>query len=548
MWPNKNKMRRFYLFLFFLSFVITTSAKTPEGDGGKPSPWDAVLSFGTPKYEVRAVWLTTMGGLDWPHSYSQSARSMEKQKEELRNILDRLKQANINTVILQTRIRGTVIYPSRYEPWDGCLSGFPGKSPGYDALAFAINECHKRGMEVHAWIVAMPVGKWNQLGCRMLRRRFPGLIRRIGPEGYMNPEDPRTGDYLAEICAEITHRYDIDGINLDYIRYPENWSIRVSHDAARNYITSIVRKIHDAVKTEKPWVKMSCSPVGKFEDLSRYGSHGWNAYDRVCQDAQGWLRSGLMDELFPMMYFRDNQFFPFAIDWAEQSDQKMIAPGLGIYFLNPGEGDWSLGDITRELFQIRSFGLGQAFFRSKFLTDNTQGIYTFITDDFNRYPALVPPMTWERTVPTDTTYNIYAGSHPIDINDARNLVAIRLPESQMEKCRRQLGKSNCIIVPMDRYGRELIPPHDKSRKIFRSIPLLTCDGNRLQLPPERDGEEEVQTVMIKTLQGQIIAAVPTRGGIVSVRGIPNGIYTLYSLNNRKIAHRLGTFLISRPAY
>ena len=244
-------MRRFYLFLFFLSFVITTSAKTPEGDGGKPSPWDAVLSFGTPKYEVRAVWLTTMGGLDWPHSYSQSARSMEKQKEELRNILDRLKQANINTVILQTRIRGTVIYPSRYEPWDGCLSGFPGKSPGYDALAFAINECHKRGMEVHAWIVAMPVGKWNQLGCRMLRRRFPGLIRRIGPEGYMNPEDPRTGDYLAEICAEITHRYDIDGINLDYIRYPENWSIRVSHDAARNYITSIVRKIHDAVKTEK---------------------------------------------------------------------------------------------------------------------------------------------------------------------------------------------------------------------------------------------------------------------------------------------------------
>lgn len=96
-----------------------------------------------PKYEVRAVWLTTIGGIDWPHSYAQSERSAEKQKEELRAILDRLQKANINTVLLQTRIRATTIYPSLYEPWDGCLSGFPGKSPGYDALQFAIDECHK---------------------------------------------------------------------------------------------------------------------------------------------------------------------------------------------------------------------------------------------------------------------------------------------------------------------------------------------------------------------------------------------------------------------
>ncbi|MFA6727812.1 MAG: family 10 glycosylhydrolase, partial [Prevotella sp.] len=84
--------------------------------GKEGTPWDSILSFGTPKYEVRAVWLTTMGGLDWPHSYSQSVRSMEKQQEELKNILDQLKKANINTVIIQTRIRGTVIYPSGYEP------------------------------------------------------------------------------------------------------------------------------------------------------------------------------------------------------------------------------------------------------------------------------------------------------------------------------------------------------------------------------------------------------------------------------------------------
>ena len=79
-----------------------------------------------PKYEVRAVWLTTIGGIDWPHSYAQSAHSAEKQKRELTDILDRLQAAHINTVLIQTRVRGTMIYPSAYEPWDGCLSGFPG--------------------------------------------------------------------------------------------------------------------------------------------------------------------------------------------------------------------------------------------------------------------------------------------------------------------------------------------------------------------------------------------------------------------------------------
>lgn len=540
-------MRRFYLFLLLLSFTITISAKNTMDFGKEGTPWDSILSFGTPKYEVRAVWLTTMGGLDWPHSYSQSVRSMEKQQEELKNILDQLKKANINTVIIQTRIRGTVIYPSRYEPWDGCLSGFPGKSPGYDALAFAINECHKRGMEVHAWIVTMPVGKWNQLGCRMLRRHFPGLIRRIGTEGYMNPEDPRTGNYLAEICGEITRNYDIDGIDLDYIRYPETWNIRVNRDQARDYITSIVRKIHDAVKTEKPWVKMSCSPIGKFNDLSRYQSNGWNAYTKVCQDAQSWLHEGLMDELFPMMYFRDNQFFPFAIDWEEQSDKKIIAPGFGIYFLDSREGNWNLGDVTREMFQTRYFKMGQAFFRSKFLTDNTQDIYNFTAKEFDRYPALVPPMTWGKIVPTDTTYNIYAStSYPVNTNDARNLIAIRLPKSEMEVYRKELQNSNYKIIPMDRYGRELRNPDTTVKETFLSTPLLDCDGNQLQIPQK--SIIDADALIIKTLQGQILASRPYQGKALDVSDIANGIYTLYSLNSRGITHRLGTFIIKRSPF
>jgi uncharacterized lipoprotein YddW (UPF0748 family) len=542
-----NEMRRFYIFLLLLPFIAITYAQPATGNAKATSSLDALLSFGTPKYEARAVWLTTIGGLDWPHSYSQSPRSMARQQQELRDILDQLAKANINTVILQTRIRGTMIYPSEYEPWDGCLSGFPGRSPGYDALAFAIDECHKRGMEIHAWVVTMPVGKWNKLGCRTLRKRFPGLIRRIGDEGYMNPEDARTGDYLTKICREITHNYDIDGINLDYIRYPETWKRRVSEAQGREYITSIVRKIHDAVKSEKPWVKMSCSPIGKFSDLPRYWSHGWNAYSRVCQDAQAWLKEDLMDELFPMMYFKDEQFYPFALDWAEQSDKKIIAPGLGIYFLDPKEGNWRLGDITREMYQSRLYHIGQAFFRSKFLTDNVQGIYDFSSKTFNRYPSLVPPMTWEKTVPTDTTYNIYVSPEtPVDIDDARNLIAARLPKPQMEDYCKKLGNHYYKVVAMDRFGREIRTPEKQDAGPFLSVPLLRCDGSRLQLPDQKMYDADV--LVIKTLEGQIVTSEKWSGRTLDVRRIPNGMYTLHSLNRKGVTHRIGTFVLNHSQY
>ena len=224
----------------------------------------AALS-GQNKHEVRAVWLTTIGGIDWPRSYAHDGMGIRQQQEQLCHILDRLKAVNVNTVLLQTRVRATTIYPSDIEPWDGCLSGKPGKSPGYDALQYAIDECHKRGMELHAWVVTIPVGKWNTYGCQQLRRRYGSLIKHIGEEGYMDPESSQTADYIARMCEEMTRRYDIDGIHLDYIRYPETWKGRKSPE----YITRIVEAIHQRVKSYKPWVKLSCSPIGKYDDLKR---------------------------------------------------------------------------------------------------------------------------------------------------------------------------------------------------------------------------------------------------------------------------------------
>ncbi len=534
-----------------------------------------------PKYEVRAVWLTTIGGIDWPHSYAQSERSAEKQKEELRAILDRLQKANINTILLQTRIRATTIYPSQYEPWDGCLSGFPGKSPGYDALQFAIDECHKRGMEVHAWVVTIPVGKWNSYGCRQLRKRFPRLIKRIDQDGYMDPEATQTGCYLAEMCREIVQRYDVDGIHLDYIRYPETWKFRISKDQARGNITRIVEKIHQAVKKEKPWVKMSCSPIGKFDDLSRYWSHGWNAYTKVAQDAQAWLKDGLMDELFPMMYFRGDQFFPFAIDWKEHSYGKIIAPGLGIYFLDPKEGKWNISDITSELYHLRNIGEGHAFFRNKFLLDNHQGVYDFVTAHFNRYPALVPPMTWESNkrpqqpvtlfieenegtttlrwdnslqyedgtaIKTPSIYNnVYASKeYPVDVHDARNLILTRTTRRQLTT-RTGNTPTYYAVTTTDGFGNESRAKQLNQTAVVKTATRygkackLTTTGESIILPSSIH-ETDCQYIIVKNMQEQAVYITKPQNREINIKKIKDGIYTLNCVNYRNIEHTLGTFI------
>lgn len=560
-----------YLYIIFILFHLAVASYGQSFYAVNPNP----------KYEVRAVWLTTIGGIDWPHSYAQSERSAEKQKEELRAILDRLQKANINTVLLQTRIRATTIYPSQYEPWDGCLSGFPGKSPGYDALQFAIDECHKRGMEVHAWVVTIPVGKWNSYGCRQLRKRFPRLIKRIDQDGYMDPEATQTGCYLAEMCREIVQRYDVDGIHLDYIRYPETWKFRISKDQARGNITRIVEKIHQAVKKEKPWVKMSCSPIGKFDDLSRYWSHGWNAYTKVAQDAQAWLKDGLMDELFPMMYFRGDQFFPFAIDWKEHSYGKIIAPGLGIYFLDPKEGKWNISDITSELYHLRNIGEGHAFFRNKFLVDNHQGVYDFVTAHFNRYPALVPPMTWESNkrpqqpvtlfieenegtttlrwdnslqyedgtaIKTPSIYNnVYASKeYPVDVHDARNLILTRTTRRQL-KTRTGNTPTYYAVTTTDGFGNESRAKQLNQTAVVKTTTRygkackLTTTGESIILPSSIH-ETDCQYIIVKNMQEQAVYITKPQNRKINIKKIKDGIYTLNCVNYRNIEHTLGTFI------
>lgn len=477
-------MRVFHLFRYKACLLYCLLAMTVTDAKGADS--DSYLLFAAPKHEVRAVWLTTLGGLDWPRSYSQTATSKERQQRELCRMLDRLKEAGINTILLQTRIRATTIYPSSYEPWDGCLSGIPGKSPQYDALQFAIEACHQRGLELHAWVVALPAGKWNQKGCANLRKRHPRMMKKVGDEGFLNPEYEGTADYLAGICREIAVNYDVDGIHLDYIRYPETWKIKRTGNKERANITRIVSQVNAAVKREKPWVRLSCSPIGKHDDLARYSSKGWNSFGRVGQDAQTWVKLGLMDHLYPMLYFKGNDFYPFLLDWIEQCGNNQVVAGLAAYMLSPRERDWPLETIARQLQVGRSWRTGYALFRTRFFLDDTKGIYSFVRNQFNFTLALTPPMSncysssiplppkqvrLDRTADNDCLYwlqdadnkdnnylmyNVYASPQAhFDTEDARWLVAARVRGNHIQIGRRS-GKipMNYAVTAMDRYGNE----------------------------------------------------------------------------------------------
>ena len=534
-----------------------------------------------PKHEIRATWLTTLGGMDWPRYKATNAQSIEKQKQELCNILDQLKRANFNTVMLQTRLRGDLIYPSSIETFPEALTGRTGRNPGYDPLAFAIEECHKRGMELHAWFVTIPVGNNRQvklLGKHSIVQKNRKLCKQHQGAWYLDPGNPGTADYLASIVAEIVDRYDIDGIHFDYIRYPENANRFPDKDTFRKYgkgknlkqwrrdnITSIARRLYQETKQRKPWVKVSSSPVGKFKDTNRYSSLGWNAYETVYQDAQGWLEEGIHDALFPMMYFKDNHFYPFALDWQENKHGRWVIPGLGIYFLSPKEKDWPLHEISRQIHFTRQIGLdGHAYFRNRFLLDNVKGIFDKVEQDFYASPALIPPMTWQDSIPPTTptqpvfqqetdgsirlswkaskdnddlpvSYHLYGSSvYPVDTDDARNLLETYIKDNEITS-NGWKGKRYFAITSTDRYGNES-QALALNTPSATDIPILNRE-NILTIP----SLEGVQEILICNAMGETLLQMKVHQEI-SLDSLPEGLYWVYALNKEGARKLLGSIM------
>lgn len=513
-----------------------------------------------PKHEVRAVWLTTLEGLDWPQTKAKSPQTVESQKQELRTMLDKLRAAGINTVLLQTRLRATVTYPSAIEKWDACLTGTYGRSPGYDPLAFAITECHKRGMEVQAWVVAIPIGKWNSPGCQSVRRQHPGMIRKIGANGYINPAHPSSARYIASICSEITRHYDVNGIHLDYIRYPETWpSPRNAYEQTtrQHNITAIVTAVRDSVKAIKPWVKLSCAAIGKHAPLPRRDSRGWDALYKGSQEAQSWLSSGLIDQVYPMIYFSGNDFYPFMTDWSESApNPSSVIAGIAAYRLTRSEGDWPLIEVERQMNVARSQGAGVALFRARFLTEDTKGLYRFMRDTFSPIPALVPPtgqtpshkpeapqhltiakathgqsvLQWHPA--NNSTYNVYASdTYPVDTAAAHNIVAVNLKENCIPLSSAE-QKMHFAVTATDSSGHE--SPAARTNAPVQQDNIIIENG---RIPMPKDAQDNV-FIMLKDIAGRSIAILPCKNGYVNTGRINAGYYAVYTLNDKGETRRI----------
>lgn len=443
----------YFLFVLILTFVVSPSFSQP------------------PSVEVRAVWLTTNYGLDWP----RNRLSHEQQKKELISILDNLKKWNFNTVLFQVRARGEVLYDSKIEPMSSLIVGNPGSKEKFDPLAFVIEECHQRGLECHAWVVTYPLGgdrHVRSLGKRSATKTNPNIVKKFGNEWYLDPGNPRTDDYLLSIVKEIVTNYDVDGIHFDYIRYPDNrgrfpdddtfkkfGSGMKRDDWRRDNITRFVTKTYDWVKSEKPWVTVSSSPLGRYRALDRNG-HGWTAYETVYQDAGKWMQLGKHDALFPMMYYKEHLFYPFVDDWIENGNNRILVPGLGPYQMI--ELGWSKQDIINQVDYVRKKPIhGQAYFRADNLLSNTKEIMNSLSE-YYQFPAKLPALTWlSDEKPTEAidlraekqddgiftlkwdepkesngnrvTYNVYRSENEeLDINDGQNLIAVGLRDAHYE--------------------------------------------------------------------------------------------------------------------
>ena len=185
-------MKRLNLILLYIFCLLPLAAQRP------------------PKHEVRAAWVTAVYGLDWPRTRATTPEGIRKQQAELIEILDKLKAANFNTVLFQTRTRGDVLYKSSIEPYNSILTGKTDGNPGYDPLAFAVAECHKRGMECHAWMVTIPLGNRKHvaaLGKASVTKRKPAICVPYKREYFLNPGHPQTKEYLMSLVREVVERY-----------------------------------------------------------------------------------------------------------------------------------------------------------------------------------------------------------------------------------------------------------------------------------------------------------------------------------------------------
>ena len=311
--------------------------------------------------EFRATWLTTVWGIDWPKTTIpvngtdvQKENARKQQKKELCNILDSLKEANMNATFFQVRGMSDAMYESKYENWCQYLTGTRGEDPGYDPLEYAIQEAHKRGIELHAWLnpyrYSSSEATYSELDNDYAKKHPDWILDYGSGTTILDPGLPEVRQRIQDIIADIVERYDVDGIVFDDYFYayggtsnnldkatqdkyrPEGKDLG---DWRRENVDMMIKDVYDTIQAIKPYVKFGVYPFGtwttnkevaKEHGITLPGGVGQtgNMYAEIYCDPIAWLEQGTVDYISPQLYWTTTSAYPFGILsnwWSEISSR-----------------------------------------------------------------------------------------------------------------------------------------------------------------------------------------------------------------------------------
>lgn len=360
--------------------------------------------------EFRGAWVACVYNIDWP---SQQGLSSSRQQGELVAILDRMAALNMNAVIFQVRPHADAVYQSALEPWSPWVTGTMGKSPGYDPLAFCVQEAHRRGIEVHAWFnpfralsnASMPVCGDH------ITRTHPALIRNFKNYKWMDPSESAARQRALAVMLDVVKRYDVDGVHIDdyFYPYPDVKDGRASPQfpdgkspaQRRAAVDGFVKDMYQGVKKAKPWVRVGISPFGIWRPGVPAGTTaGVDAYEHLAADSRKWLAEGWCDYLSPQLYWRIKgpQSYTSLLAWWRGQGSRPVWPGIATARINSSEDPGRpASEILNQVEYSRTIGknyVGHVHWSAKALMQNKGGISTSLQKEKYQEPALVPPMPW----------------------------------------------------------------------------------------------------------------------------------------------------------
>lgn len=393
----------------------------------------SLLLVAQPKHEFRAVWVATVVNIDWP---SKQGLTSEEQQKEIVDIIEMHKSLGMNAIILQVRPAADAFYQSNLEPWSRYITGTQGQAPRpfYDPLSFWIEQCHKQGMELHAWLNPYRVAqKYDEaLSANHIAFQHPDWILKYGDKLYFDPGVPETREFVCKVVKDIVTRYDVDAIHFDDYFYPyplpneqfpdtasfrqfnSGFALDSIADWRRNNVDICIKMLNDSIKACKPWVKFGISPFGVWRnkvDDSR-GSDtkaGATNYDDLYANIIKWQEKGWIDYCLPQLYWRIGHplvdFTLLANWWKNKAYERAMYVGHAPYRIDAKSihKEWADPEqLPKQIAVLRSIPEigGSAFFSSKWFKGNLLGFQDSLRSNIYKQPAIIPPMPWlDNTAP-----------------------------------------------------------------------------------------------------------------------------------------------------